>query len=30
MEAYGAKDENGKPICYSFESTWELVNNHLK
>ena len=30
MEAYGAKDENGKPICYSFESTWELVKNHLK
>ena len=29
MEAYGAKDENGKPICYSFESTWELVKNHL-
>jgi len=30
MEAYGAKDENGNPICYSFESTWELVKNHLK
>jgi len=30
MEAYGAKDENGKPICHSFESTWELVKNHLK
>ena len=30
MEAYGAKDENGKPICYSFESTWGLVKNHLK
>ena len=30
VEAYGAKDENGKPICYSFESTWELVKNHLK
>jgi len=29
-EAYGAKDENGNPICYSFESTWELVKNHLK
>lgn len=30
VEAYGAKDENGKPICYSFGSTWELVKNHLK
>lgn len=30
MEAYGAKDEDGNPICYSFESTWELVKNHLK
>ena len=30
VEAYGAKDENGNPICYSFESTWELVKNHLK
>ena len=30
VEAYGAKDENGKPICYSLESTWELVKNHLK
>ena len=30
MEAYGAKDENGKPICYSFESTWGMVKNHLK
>jgi hypothetical protein len=30
VDSYGAKDENGKPICYSFESTWELVKNHLK
>lgn len=30
MEAYGAKDENGNPICYSFESTWDMVKNHLK
>jgi hypothetical protein len=30
MKAYGAKDEDGNPICYSFESTWDLVKNHLK
>lgn len=30
MEAYGAKDRDGNPICYSFESTWDLVKNHLK
>jgi hypothetical protein len=30
VETYGAKDENGNPICYSFESTWDLVKNHLK
>jgi hypothetical protein len=30
VEAYGAKDENGKPICYSFESTWEYVKQYLK
>jgi hypothetical protein len=30
MEAYGAKDENGNPICFSFESTWEVVKEHLK
>ncbi len=23
-------DETGKPICYSFESTWEVVKEHLK
>ena len=27
---YGAKDENGNPICYSFESTWEYVKKYLK
>ena len=30
MEAYGARDEDGNPICYSFESTWDVVKNHLK
>ena len=29
---WGATDENGNPICYSFESTWEYLesnyNNH--
>jgi hypothetical protein len=30
MKSYGAKDEDGNPICYSFESTWDLVKNHLK
>jgi len=26
---YGACDENGNPICYSIESTWEyLEKNH--
>jgi hypothetical protein len=29
-EAYGAKDENGNPICYSFESTWEFTKQYLK
>jgi len=28
--AYGATYENGKPICYSFESTWEYVKQYLK
>jgi hypothetical protein len=28
---YIATDENGNPICYSFESLWEyLEKNHLK
>lgn len=30
VEAYGAKDENGKPICYSLESLWEHVQQYLK
>ena len=30
MKACGATDENGNPICYSFESTWEVVKEHLK
>jgi len=30
MKAYGAKDKDGNPICYSFESTWECVKKHLK
>jgi hypothetical protein len=26
---YGARDENGNPICYSYESLWEYIeNNH--
>jgi hypothetical protein len=27
---YGAFDENGNPICYSFESLWEYVKQYLK
>lgn len=28
---YGATDENGNPICYSIQSTWEyLEKNHKK
>ena len=30
MKAYGAKDQDGNPICHSFESTWEIVKEHLK
>lgn len=30
MKAYGAKDENGNPICFSFESTYEYVIQYLK
>ena len=30
MDSYGARDEDGNPICYSFESTWDVVKNHLK
>jgi hypothetical protein len=25
---YGAYDENGNPICYSFESTWEYLEKN--
>jgi hypothetical protein len=25
---YGAADENGNPICYSFESTWEYLKQY--
>jgi hypothetical protein len=27
---HGATDENGEPICYSFESTWEFVKQYRK
>ena len=29
---YGATDENGNPICYSFQSLWEFLESeyHLK
>lgn len=30
VKAYGAKDENGNPICFSFESTYECVKQYLK
>jgi hypothetical protein len=30
INAYGARDENGNPICYSFETTWEYVKQYLK
>jgi hypothetical protein len=30
VDVYGAKDEKGNPICYSFESTWEFVKQYLK
>jgi hypothetical protein len=30
MQSYGAKDSEGNPICFSFESTWEVVKEHLK
>jgi len=29
-DIYGARDENGNPICYSFESLWEYVKQYLK
>jgi hypothetical protein len=25
---YGAYDEKGNPICYSFESTWEYLEEN--
>ena len=30
MKAYGAKDEDGNPVCFSFESTYEYVKQYLK
>lgn len=30
LKNYGATDENGNPICHSFESTWEYVKQYLK
>jgi hypothetical protein len=27
---YGAFDENGEPICYSYESLWDYVEKYLK
>lgn len=30
IDVYGATDENGNPICHSFESTWEYVKQYLK
>lgn len=30
MDSYGARDENGNPICHSYESTWEYVKQYLK
>lgn len=30
MKAYGAKDENDNPICFSFESTYEYTKQYLK
>jgi len=27
---YGARDENGNPICYSFESLWEYLEKEHK
>jgi hypothetical protein len=30
VKAYGAHDENGKPICYSFESLWEHIQQYKK
>lgn len=30
IDVYGATDENGNPICHSFESTWEYIKQYLK
>jgi hypothetical protein len=30
MRRYGAKDEKGNPICFSFLSTYEYVKQYLK
>ena len=30
VKSYGAKDEKGNPICFSFESTYEYVKQYLK
>lgn len=27
---FGAHDENGNPICYSFESTWEFLEKEYR
>lgn len=27
-ERWGAHDENGEPICYSFESTWQFLKQY--
>lgn len=27
---HGATDQDGKPICYSYESLWEHLQPHLK
>jgi hypothetical protein len=29
-QAYGAKDENGNIICYSYESLWEFIKQYKK
>jgi len=26
----GTKDQDGNLVCYSFESKWEIVKEHLK
>lgn len=30
IDAYGAKDENGDPICYSYDSLWEFIKQYKK